>query len=121
MEKFLVEKGSYFNGHQETQLYSWGGFWIFPLYTTEEAELIGMIGVLKNDEREFDPVLLEPLKVLGRRATQALEDRILQKKLFVGLEELSPKAASIQRLRAAFRFDQSGIYRELNDYNLLLN
>jgi hypothetical protein len=116
LEKELVQKVQEINGRQQGQMYSWGNFWVFPLYTTDKDELIGMIGVIKNAEEEFDPALLEPLKVLGRRATQALEDRILQKKLFVGMEELSPKAASIQRLRAAFRFDQSGIYNELSEY-----
>ncbi|MEN8242905.1 MAG: histidine kinase N-terminal 7TM domain-containing protein, partial [Chloroflexota bacterium] len=115
LEKDLVKKVPEIGGLRPAQMYSWGDFWVFPLYTTMEEKLIGMIGVLKNAEQEFDPALIEPLKVLGHRATQALEDRILQKQLFVGMEELSPKAASIQRLRAASRFDQSEIYRELNE------
>jgi hypothetical protein len=113
--KFLVEKMPEINGQGDTKLYSWGDFWIYPLLTIEGAELIGLIGVLKNAEQKPGAELIEPLQVLGRRATRALEDRILQKQLFKGLEELGPKIESIQRLRAAYRFDQSGIYNEMDE------
>jgi hypothetical protein len=46
----------------------------------------------------------------------ALEDRQLQRKVLMSLQELSPKVALIQRLRAAFRFDQSDVLRELSDF-----
>jgi hypothetical protein len=110
--KFLVEKIPAINGKGDSQLYSWGDFWIYPLITAEGLELIGLIGILKNADQQLGAELMEPLQVLGRRATRALEDRILQRQLFKGLEELGPKIASIQRLRAAFRFDQSGIFDE---------
>jgi hypothetical protein len=115
-EKFLIEKVAEINGNHHSELYSWGSFWVYPLFTSDENQLIGLIGVVKNKDQELDPGLLDPLKVLGRRTTLALEDRILQKQLFKGLEELSPKVASIQRLRAAFRFDQSGIYSEIDEF-----
>jgi len=53
---------------------------------------------------------------LGHRAAMALEDRQLQRKVLMSLQELSPKVALIQRLRAAFRFDQSDVLRELSDF-----
>lgn len=110
--KFLLEKMPEINGKGDSKLYSWGDFWIYPLISVEEGELIGLIGVMKNAEQPPREDILEPLQILGRRATRALEDRTLQRQLFIGLEELGPKIASIQRLRAAFRFDQSGIYNE---------
>jgi hypothetical protein len=115
-DQFLVEKVAEFNGNSHSELFSWGTFWVYPLYTSENDDLIGLIGVLKNEDQVLEPALIEPMKVLGRRATLALEDRILQKKLFKGLEELNPKVASLQRLRAAYRFDQSGIYSEIDEF-----
>jgi hypothetical protein len=115
-EKFLGEKVVEINGNHHVQLLSWGSFWIYPLFTAEEHQLIGLIGVAKNEDQDLDKGIMEPMKVLGRRTTLALEDRILQKQLFLGLEELSPKVASIQRLRAAYRFDQSGIYNDFDEF-----
>lgn len=114
-DQFLVEKVSDLDGRANAIMYSSEEFWLYPLVSFEEDRLIGLIGVEMNQVQSFDPAIMEPMKVLGRRATLALEDRLLQKQLFKGLEELSPKVASIQRLRAAFRFDQSGILDEIND------
>ena len=80
-------------------------------------ELIGLMGVLRRQgQNQLDNELSEALMVLGHRAAMALEDRQLQRKVLMSLQELSPKVALIQRLRAAFRFDQSDVLRELSDF-----
>ena len=95
----------------------WGDYWLYPLYSQGTNELIGLMGVLRREsQNQLDVELAEALKVLGHRAAMALEDRQLQRKVLMSLQELSPKVALIQRLRAAFRFDQSDVLRELSDF-----
>lgn len=53
---------------------------------------------------------------LGNRAALALEDRRLQRQVLISLEELNPKVELLQRLRAAIRFDQSEVMRDLDEF-----
>ncbi len=95
----------------------WGDYWLYPLYNQDQSDLIGLMGVLRKTlDEQLDEELADALKVLGQRAALALEDRQLQRKVLMSLQELSPKVALIQRLRAAFRFDQSEVMRELDDF-----
>lgn len=91
-----------------------GNYWLYPLFSSLDNEIIGIIGVRKKDENQLDESLIEPFKVLGQRAAMALEDRRLQRKVFLGLEDLGPKIELIQRLRAAFQYDQSDIFRDID-------
>ncbi|MEK6222578.1 MAG: hypothetical protein N2D54_10075 [Chloroflexota bacterium] len=75
--KNLLEKPSGQNG--DLQLVSWEKFWLLPLYTKEENELLGLIGMLKSEE-PIQPEQLESLAVLSERTTLALEDLQLQQK-----------------------------------------
>jgi hypothetical protein len=95
----------------------WGDYWLCPLYNQDLSDLIGLMGVFRDGNNEQpEEELADSLVVLGHRASMALEDRQLQRKVLMSLQELSPKVALIQRLRAAFRFDQSEVLRELADF-----
>jgi hypothetical protein len=90
---------------------------LYPLYSSLDAEeqnppLIGILGVLKQQEQDIEDGLGEALTILGERAILALEDWRLQKQIFQAIETLSPKVEYFQRLRAATRFDQQEMLTE---------
>lgn len=103
-------------GNGDVKIFAWGDFWIYPLFSPEDEELIGLLGVLRSEDHALTEGLADTLDVLGARASLALEDRRLQRQVFKSLEELSPKVDMIQRLRAAFRFDQTEVMKELNEF-----
>ncbi len=97
-------------------LFKWGDFWLYPLYVEVGEEMIGMIGFLKPDGFDLDEVMEDSMFGLGNRAALALEDRRLQRQVLISLEELNPKVELLQRLRAAIRFDQSEVMRDLDEF-----
>jgi hypothetical protein len=108
------------NGHAATSpgtgfaLFSWGDFWIIPLYAqhTPEGEpptLLGLLGVAKNHQPPPDVEQREALEALSARAALALEDRQRQEQVFSSLATLTPQVARIQQLRAAARYDGSDV------------
>ncbi|MEJ2488029.1 MAG: hypothetical protein P8Y68_20110, partial [Anaerolineales bacterium] len=48
-------------------LFQWGDFWIYPLNAQAEEEMIGMIGILHQDELQMDKVMVNSLVGLGNR------------------------------------------------------
>ncbi|MEJ2757691.1 MAG: hypothetical protein P8046_04335 [Anaerolineales bacterium] len=102
-------------GSDGVNIFAWGDFWLYPLYSEDES-LIGLLGVLRREDHVLDDGLTQTLAVLGGRAAMALEDRLLQRQVLSSLEELGPKVELMQRLRAAFRFDQNEIMRDLADF-----
>ncbi len=91
--------------------FTWGPYWLVPLFSeiSGERELIGLMGVLKSAEDSDGEIRLDPeqndaLEVLAQRATLALQDRQIQRRLFGSLQELAPNVDIIQRLRAASRY-----------------
>ena len=98
------------------RLFKWGEFWLFPLESQTANEIIGLIGVLQKPDFQLDDTMLESLSSLGSRAELALEDRRLQRQVLTSLEELTPKVELLQRLRAAIRFDQSEMLRDLDEF-----
>jgi len=95
----------------------WGDYWIYPLFNLEHSELIGLLGILRRiDNEHLEDDLIDALRVLGQRAAMALEDRKLQRSVILSLQELSPKVALIQRLRAAFRYNQSEVLKGLDNF-----
>lgn len=110
--KTILEEGISEGG---VRVFAWGDFWLFPLFSEEES-LIGLLGVLRREDHVLDDGLLETLDVLGARAAMALEDRLLQRQVLSSLEELEPKVELMQRLRAAFRFDQNEVLRDISEF-----
>ncbi len=86
-------------------LFSWGDFWIFPLFSSANPEdLLGLLGVEKPLEELYDDQR-DALNILVERAHLALDDRYLQQQVFNSIEDLTPQMYRIQQLRAAARYD----------------
>jgi len=88
-------------------LFAWNGYWLIPLHRrqAEAEELIGILGVASLPGQVMDIDQKEALLFLGRRAAEAMEDRLQQQEIFSSLESLSPQIGMIQRLRAVARYD----------------
>lgn len=99
-------------------IFVWGDYWLYPLFSSLENEMIGIIGVRRREEHQLDGRLVESINVLGQRAVMALEDRQLQRQIFMALEDLGPKIELIQRLRAAFQYDQSDIFLDIEQHQI---
>ena len=93
----------------EFDLFSWGDFWIIPLFSAINPEdLLGMIGVeIPQEEVQGDQK--EAFQILIQRASQALDDRQLQQQVFTSIEDLTPQMSRIQQLRAAARYDGTSV------------
>ncbi|MBM3150747.1 MAG: hypothetical protein FJZ96_00850 [Chloroflexi bacterium] len=98
---------SHGNGNGEE--FTWGDYWLFPLHQTGQGEqdpvLLGLLGVERVPGRELVPEQRQALRLLIRRASQALQDRRLQQGVFQSLADLRPQVDLIQRWRAVGRFD----------------
>jgi hypothetical protein len=89
-------------------LFQWGAYWIVPLRSPAEAEMLGLLGIRLGENR--GPLSREELERLGRlaeRAAQALEDRRLQASVFASVDRLVPEVDRIQRLSAAARYGRA--------------
>jgi len=86
-------------------LFSWGKFWIIPLFNSAVPdELLGLLGVEIPAEYPY-PEEVDAFQILIERAQQALEDRSFQQQVFSSIEDLTPQMNRIQQLRAAARYD----------------
>jgi hypothetical protein len=86
-------------------VFPWDVFWLLPLSSVDEDELIGLIG-LRREDGEFDATdeEAESLSFLANRAAQALTNRLLQREVFEVVDRLVPDVEEIQRIRAAARY-----------------
>jgi hypothetical protein len=93
----------------EFELFSWGEYWIIPLFSEgNQDDLLGLVGVEIPGE-DFHGDQKEAFHILIQRAYQALEDRKYQQQVFTSIEDLTPQMTRIQSLRAAARFDGTGV------------
>ena len=100
------------NGRQE---FLWNETWILPLHARRTADmdqdqpspLLGLLGVTRPHDTPLDPDQRQSLWLLAERAALALEDRLLQQRVFRSLEELEPQVEILQRIRALGRYDSS--------------
>lgn len=100
------------NGAQHHE-FVWGKYWVLPLHQRrlgdrdkdEIPPLLGVLGVAHNGSLLMEHDQRESLWLLADRAALALEDRLLQHRMFRLLEDLQPQADMIQRMRAAGRYD----------------
>lgn len=107
------------NGADEAQetsslptLFTWGDYWLVPLQDEQEedgVELLGLMGILQNQSGEMDDEQLEAMALLQERAALALGDRRRQQQAVNSLEALAPQMEMIQSLRAAARYDETGV------------
>lgn len=92
-------------------LFSWGDYWLVPLYDREEsADIIGLLGAVRKPGQALDEEQAEALAFLAGRAALALRDRRRQQQVFSSLEALTPQVDLIQQLRAAARFDGAEVF-----------
>ncbi len=109
LDEMLLERAS--NGRQA--VFAWGDFWLFPLYSTQHGEMLGLLGVPRRDDYNLEDSLSQTLGIYGQRAVMVLEDRQLQRQVFQALETLNPKMSMIQQMRAATRYDQRDIGEQI--------
>lgn len=96
--------------HREFQ---WGNFWVLPLHRSklpdvdrdEIPPLLGLLGVVRRENQDLENDQREAIWVLADRAALALEDRLLQQRVFKSLADIQPQVEMIQRMRAAGRYD----------------
>jgi hypothetical protein len=100
------------NGHNS--VFEWGEFWLFPLFSPQHKNLLGILGVIRKDKEKLDDDQKNAIYLLGERAALALDDRKMQQQIFSALQELEPKVNVIQKLRAAARFDQGEILKNID-------
>lgn len=91
-------------------LYLWENYWLVTLYDArQKGQLVGILGVLRHLDDELDEDQQDALIRLARRAALALADRQRQQQIFTTLEDLAPQIDLIQRMRAASRYDGTGM------------
>jgi hypothetical protein len=105
--------------------FRWGKYTLVPLMEEREGQdpiWLGLMGFTGRDRTALDDEQEQALGTLADRATLALKDRLFQRQVFANLKELNPGMSLIQQLRAASRYDRSGMLmdaRELptDDFN----
>jgi hypothetical protein len=98
----------------KSELFSWGEFWLLPLYNPNKNTLLGLLGIYQSSDHEMDLEQRTALETLSHRAASALDDRRLQRQVFQALEALNPRVDHLQRLRAATRYDQRELFRSVD-------
>jgi hypothetical protein len=103
------------NTRSDPGLFNWGGFWIFPLFSSVNAsELMGFLGIEIPADELYEEQH-EALQILIDRARLALDDRYLQQQVFSSIENLTPEMNRIQQLRAAARYDSTSVLTTLSE------
>lgn len=105
-------------------LFTWKDYWLAPLMGEGDGDeqLTGFIGVEQDPRGSLDEGQTEAILILSQRAAMALVDVRLQQQVFTSVEALNPQVELIQRLRAAARYDGTGILTaseiQLDDSNM---
>ncbi|HJS29195.1 MAG TPA: histidine kinase N-terminal 7TM domain-containing protein [Anaerolineales bacterium] len=104
------------NGHRGGVL-TWGTYWLVPLRAVGEpgGKLLGLLGVMQNQDQELESDQRSSLIALADRAALSIEDRNRQQEMFSSLQDLTTQVGYIQRLRAASRYNQSSVLKDLED------
>jgi hypothetical protein len=100
------------SSHGGSQVLTWGKFWIVPLHSAQDGELIGLLGAAKPRKEALLEEQQRALLNLAERAGLALDNRRRQADALASLQNLGPRVDLTQRLRAASRFDQSEVLSE---------
>lgn len=99
-------------GHKE---FLWNDTWLLPLHARRTAEmdldqtppLLGLLGFSRQHNQPLEPDQRQALWLLADRVSLALQDRLLQQRIFRSLEELEPQVKLIQKIRAQGRYDST--------------
>lgn len=104
LSRFIAENNDFYD------MFQWGEDILIPLTDQNEdgeISMLGMLGIAQGAVDNLDDDQLDTINAYSERIALALKDRRLQEQVFQSLDELSSKAAVIQQLRAAGRFDQA--------------
>jgi hypothetical protein len=71
----------------------------------EVPPFLGLLGVARGDNQRLENDQRDSLWLLADRSALALEDRLMQQRVFRSLRDLQPQVDMIQRMRAAGRYD----------------
>lgn len=91
----------------------WDGFLLLPLYPVrlqqplQKEALLGILGIAWNETSPPEAEQWDVLALLAERASLALEDRLIQQRLWRVLLQLQPQMDLVQRLRAAARYESA--------------
>lgn len=87
-------------------LFIWDHYWLLPLKNQESSEeVLGIMGFRAwSEEPEFTPDEASSVRLLADRALVALNDRLLQREVFLVMDRMVPKMEEIYRIRAAARY-----------------
>ncbi|MBO9371171.1 MAG: hypothetical protein J7575_08805 [Chloroflexi bacterium] len=97
-------------------LYIWDGYWLLPLRTRSDSELIGILGLrARSPEIDLSAEEQEFLHSLAHQIEAALEDRMVQQALFGVLERIIPQIEEIQRRREMLRYEGAPALARLSD------
>lgn len=112
----LEEISTFISENPVTGLIQWNSDTLYPVMNgNDESNTIveGYLGVigLKPIE-DLTPEDQNALRILGYRAAIALKDREAQEQIFRSLEMMSPQVDLIQQLRAAGRYNRTGVLLE---------
>ncbi len=96
------------DGGADRREFLWRGFLVLPLYGHHQKDepplLIGLLGCYSGERRQLDEAQRHALWLLAERAALALEDRLLQQRIFQTLENIQPQAEYLQKMRASGRY-----------------
>lgn len=104
LSRFIAENDDFYD------MFQWGEDILIPLTDQNEdgeISVLGVLGIAQGAVENLDSDQFDIVNVYSERIALALKDRRLQEQVFQSLDELSSKAAFIQQLRAAGRFDQA--------------
>ncbi len=86
----------------------WRNYLVLPLYARGNGDtpspLIGILGCYTDGRWKMDEAQRDALWLLAERASLALEDRLLQHRIFQTLENIQPQAEYLQKMRASGRY-----------------
>jgi hypothetical protein len=93
----------------------WNDTWILPLRARASVDLdmdqtpplLGLLGIARPHSQPLETDQRQALWLLADRAALALEDRLLQQRVFRSLEEIEPQVEFIQRIRALGRYEST--------------
>lgn len=91
----------------------WDGFLLIPLYpvrlqrSPQNNTLLGILGIAWSEASSPQDEQWTALSLLAERVSLALEDRLIQQRLWRVLLQLRPQMDLVQRLRAAARYEDA--------------
>ncbi|MEI6288978.1 MAG: histidine kinase N-terminal 7TM domain-containing protein [Chloroflexota bacterium] len=98
----------------------WKDTWILPLRGKRSSDmdmdqptpLLGLLGIARPNVLPMDTDQRQALWLLADRASLALEDRLLQLRVFHSLQVIEPQVELIQKIRALGRYESTTVLDE---------